>query len=368
MQRRRQRPRLPRRPRCSRRCRPSEKAAKEAKAAEEKAAKEAERKPKPASKEAKKQEELKRVKSRAKSIDFKVLGEANSSKLRTDVKKGATSLEVADASEFADAGSAALTDKDGTTVISWTGKDGNALTGVSGITRVFGKASIVTTKDDLQVLKGVGPFIEDKLNALGITTYRQIVNMNAKLEEQVNKAIEFFPGRIKRDQWANQAKILLGEDVKLDEKALKQAEELERIAKKAENIDFATLGVASASEKDDLKSIKGIGPFIEEKLNALGIFTFDQVSKMTPKIEEEVNEAIEFFPGRVRRDEWASRRASSRGTERPPTACDGQTAGPRLSGSSRPRQPPAAPIRSCNPCAGALLSKTTASGPWRSLF
>ena len=265
----------------------------------------AKKKAKPASKEVKKQEELKRVKSRAKSIDFKVLGEATSSKLKTEVKKGATSLEVADASEFADAGSAALTDKDGTTVISWTGKDGNTLTGVSGITRVFGKASIVTTKDDLQVIKGIGPFIEEKLNALGITTYRQIANMNAKLEEQVNKAIEFFPGRVKRDQWANQAKILLGEDVKLDEKALKQAEELERIAKKAEKIDFATLGVASASEKDDLKSIKGIGPFIEEKLNALGIFTFEQVSKMTAKIEEEVNVAIEFFPGRVKRDEWA---------------------------------------------------------------
>ena len=207
----------------------AEKAAKEAKAAEEKAAKEAERKPKPASKEAKKQEELKRVKSRAKSIDFKVLGEANSSKLRTDVKKGATSLEVADASEFADAGSAALTDKDGTTVISWTGKDGNALTGVSGITRVFGKASIVTTKDDLQVLKGVGPFIEEKLNALGITTYRQIANMNAKQEEQVNKAIEFFPGRIKRDQWANQAKILRrGREVGREGA---QGQELERIAK-----------------------------------------------------------------------------------------------------------------------------------------
>ena len=274
-------------------------------AAAKKAAKEAENKAKPASKEAKKQEELKRVKSRAKSIDFKVLGEATSSKLKTEVKKGATSLEVADASEFADAGSAALTDKNGTTAISWTGKDGNALTGVSGITRVFGKASIVTTKDDLQAIKGIGPFIEEKLNALGITTYRQIANMNAKLEKQVNEAIEFFPGRVKRDQWANQAKILLGEDVKLDEKALKQAEELERIAKKAEKIDFATLGVASASEKDDLKSIKGIGPFIEEKLNALGIFTFEQVSKMTTKIEEEVNEAIEFFPGRVRRDEWA---------------------------------------------------------------
>ena len=32
--------------------------------------------------------------------------------------------------------------------------------------------------------------------------------------------------------------------------------------------------------------------------------TFDQISKMTPEIEEEVNVAIEFFMGRVKRDEW----------------------------------------------------------------
>ena len=274
-------------------------------AAAKKAEAEAKKKAKPATKETKKQEELERVKSRAKSIDFKVLGEATSSTLKTEVKKGATRLEVADTSQFADAGTAALEDTKGSTVISWTGKDGSSLTGVSGITRAFGKAAIVTSKDDLQVIKGIGPFIEEKLNALGITTYRQIANMNAKLEKQVNEAIEFFPGRVKRDQWATQAKILLGENVKLDEKALKQTEELERVAAKAEKIDFATLGVAVASEKDDLQSIKGIGPFIEEKLNALGIFTFEQVSKMTAKIEEEVNVAIEFFPGRVKRDEWA---------------------------------------------------------------
>ena len=322
-----------------------EKAAKEAKAAEEKAAKDAEKKAKaeadkkakeeaaakkkaeeeaaakkkaeeeaaakkaaaakPATKEAKKEAELERVKARAETIDFKVLGKATSSELKTEVKKGATSIEVADASKFANSGSAALMDQKGSTVITWTGKQGNALTGVSGITRVYGKAAVITSKDDLQVIKGIGPFIEEKLNALGITTYRQIANMNAKLEEQVNEAIEFFPGRVKRDQWANQAKILLGEDVKLDEKALKQAEELERVAAKAEKIDFATLGVASASDRDDLQIIKGIGPFIEEKLNALGIYTFEQISKMTAKIEEEVNVAIEFFPGRVKRDEWA---------------------------------------------------------------
>ena len=295
-----------------------EKAAKEAKAAEEKAkaeaeakaAKEAEEKAKkaaakPATKEVKKQEELERVKSRAKTIDFKTLGTATETTLKTEVKKGATTLEVANAAEFDESGTAALRDETGSSVISWTGKQGNALTGVTGVTRVFSTKTTVMVKDDLQVIKGIGPFIEEKLNALGITTYRQIANMTAKLETQVNEAIEFFPGRVKRDQWVAQAKILLGEDVKLDEKALKEAEELERIAQKAETIDFATLGVATFDEKDDLQIIKGIGPFIAEKLYALGIYTFEQVGNMTPKIEEEVNKAIEFFPGRVKRDEWA---------------------------------------------------------------
>ena len=272
--------------------------------AEAKAKAEADKKAKPVTKEAKKEAELERVKARARSIDFKVLGTATASELKSEVKKGATSIEVADASEFADAGTASLMDKDGSTIITWTGKEGNALIGVSGITRVYGKAAVITSKDDLQVIKGIGPFIEEKLNALGITTYRQIANMTAALEEQVNEAIEFFPGRVKRDQWVAQAKILLGEDVTLDEKALKKAEDLERIAAKADGIDFGILGVATIGQKDDLQQIKGIGPFIEEKLNALGIMTFDQISKMTPEIEEEVNVAIEFFMGRVKRDEW----------------------------------------------------------------
>ena len=248
---------------------------------------------------------MQRVKSRAKTIDFKTIGVATESTLKTEVKKGASSLEVADAAEFEESGSAALRDEKGSSVITWTGKQGNSLTGVTGVTRVFGKSTIVLVKDDLQVIKGIGPFIEEKLNALGITTYRQIANMTAKLEDQVNEAIEFFPGRVKRDQWVAQAKILLGMNVKLDEKALKEAEELERIAQKAESIDFDTLGVATFDQKDDLQIIKGIGPFIAEKLYALGIYTFAQVGNMTPKIEEEVNKAIEFFPGRVKRDEWA---------------------------------------------------------------
>ena len=95
------------------------------------------------------------------------------------------------------------------------------------------------------------------------------------------------------------------EDDKPLSKEEKKEAELERIKERSKNIDFDILGTASADEKDDLKTIKGVGPFIEEKLNALGIYTFSQISKMTSDLEDQVNEAIEFFPGRVKRDEWA---------------------------------------------------------------
>ncbi|OIR23298.1 MAG: hypothetical protein BEU00_03280 [Marine Group III euryarchaeote CG-Epi3] len=270
---------------------------------------EPEPKPVVAEKEVKKQEELERVKARSESIDFNVIGVATQSTLANEVEGGSSEVELADASEFENGGSATITDADGSETFTWKGKQGNQLTGVAGITRTFVAASIVVSKDDLQVIKGIGPFIEEKLNALGIYTYRQLANMTPDLEDQVNEAIEFFPGRVKRDQWVAQAKILIGEDAELDEKALKKAEDLDRVAAKAEGIDFSILGIASASDKDDLQVIKGIGPFIEEKLNALGIFKFSQIAKMTSEIEEEVNVAIEFFPGRVKRDEWVKQAA-----------------------------------------------------------
>ena len=92
----------------------------------------------------------------------------------------------------------------------------------------------------------------------------------------------------------------------MDEAARKKEEELLRISEKAKTIDFATIGVATSDEKDDLQKIKGVGPFIEDKLNALGIYTFEQVGNMTSEIEEQVNIAIEFFPGRIKRDKWAN--------------------------------------------------------------
>ena len=79
---------------------------------------------------------------------------------------------------------------------------------------------------------------------------------------------------------------------------------LSNIADNKSRVDFATIGTTTAAEKDDLKVISGIGPFIEKKLNALGIYTFEQVSKFTDEIANEVTDIIQFFPGRIQRDNW----------------------------------------------------------------
>lgn len=83
-----------------------------------------------------------------------------------------------------------------------------------------------------------------------------------------------------------------------------QDQVLARIKERAEALDFERIGTSTEAEKDALQRIKGIGPFIELKLNSLGIYTFKQIAQFNEKDEELVNEAIEFFPGRVRRDEW----------------------------------------------------------------
>ena len=83
-----------------------------------------------------------------------------------------------------------------------------------------------------------------------------------------------------------------------------EAAVLSRIASRASELNFDRIGHATAANADDLKEIIGIGPFLERKLHSLGIFTFRQVSNFTKEDISKVNEIIEFFPGRIERDNW----------------------------------------------------------------
>ncbi|RWL21917.1 MULTISPECIES: NADH-ubiquinone dehydrogenase [Mesorhizobium] len=58
----------------------------------------------------------------------------------------------------------------------------------------------------------------------------------------------------------------------------------------------------------DLKAISGIGPKLEEVLNALGIWTYGQIAAWTPEEIAWVDDYLSF-KGRIERDDWLGQAA-----------------------------------------------------------
>jgi len=55
---------------------------------------------------------------------------------------------------------------------------------------------------------------------------------------------------------------------------------------------------------DDLKRIRGVGPKLEDLLNSMGYFHFDQIAAWSEDEVAWVDENLKGFKGRVSRDEW----------------------------------------------------------------
>ena len=66
-------------------------------------------------------------------------------------------------------------------------------------------ASIPEARDDLQLIAGIGPVMEKKLNACGVFTYRELAMLNDRDIERIEAVIK-FAGRVRREDWVGQAK------------------------------------------------------------------------------------------------------------------------------------------------------------------
>lgn len=69
------------------------------------------------------------------------------------------------------------------------------------------EAKATDAADDLKKISGVGPVIEEKLHKLGITSFSQIADFTPEEIADVDEKLN-FKGRIERDDWLSQAKIL----------------------------------------------------------------------------------------------------------------------------------------------------------------
>jgi len=67
-----------------------------------------------------------------------------------------------------------------------------------------------TEVDDLTVIKGVGPALARQLNALGVYKYSQIAAFSDDEFAWIDMNLPAPRGRCFRNDWAGQAKALLG--------------------------------------------------------------------------------------------------------------------------------------------------------------
>lgn len=77
----------------------------------------------------------------------------------------------------------------------------------SGGAKSLFDAGSASKPDDLKMISGVGPKLEGLLNELGIYNFAQVAAFTADDIARVNERLS-FTGRIEREQWVEQAKLL----------------------------------------------------------------------------------------------------------------------------------------------------------------
>jgi predicted flap endonuclease-1-like 5' DNA nuclease len=162
-------------------------------------------------------------------------------------------------------------------------------------------------KDDLKRIKGIGRQNEARLNSFGVMTFAQIAGWSHKDEADYGERLA-FPGRIEREEWVKQAKVLAKGGTTEFAKRVDKGEVATSTGKgtvgdmgKAPKV----LEKARGGKADNLTLIDGVGNAIEKRLFALGIFHFDQIAKMTDAEATWLGNEI-GFPGRVQRENWVA--------------------------------------------------------------
>jgi NADH-quinone oxidoreductase subunit E len=63
--------------------------------------------------------------------------------------------------------------------------------------------------DDLKIIKGIGPKLEELCHKLGFYHFDQVANWTAEEVAWVDENLEGFKGRVTRDRWVPQAKAIV---------------------------------------------------------------------------------------------------------------------------------------------------------------
>ncbi len=211
----------------------------------------------------------------------------------------------------------------------------------AGTTRTVG-----VSRDNLQRIAGINAEVERLLNVQGVTSYGQIANWSPNDVSRFDRLLG-FEGRISRENWIEQARVLAGGGQTAYSRAMDRrmrdaaapvphqappAEQshvepaapaptpapppasrgdlsrLRSVRSEAYAGDDASArseatGPGAARAADDLKRIRGVGVLIEKKLNSLGVSRYEQVANWTSADIERFSDKLDF-KGRIERENW----------------------------------------------------------------
>jgi len=144
-------------------------------------------------------------------------------------------------------------------------------------------------KDDLKKIEGIGPKIEEILNAKDINTFKALSNAN---RDTLKGYLDEAGSRFKMHEpksWPHQAGMAdRGEwdDLKLYQEFMDGGrEDIPSASTPSSSLEESTSSLhVLRAEKDDLKKIEGIGPKIQELLNKAGINTFEDLKNSNRSI------------------------------------------------------------------------------------
>lgn len=68
---------------------------------------------------------------------------------------------------------------------------------------------------------------------------------------------------------------------------------------------FSAIGTSSSDKADDLKAISGVGPVLETALNDIGIYSYEQISKMTKREYDIMDGMTGKSAGKAEKDDWS---------------------------------------------------------------
>ncbi len=161
--------------------------------------------------------------------------------------------------------------------------------------------------DNLKLIRGIGPQNEARLNNLGINSFAQIAGWSIKDQTEFGDALS-FPGRIEREEWVSQAKVLAKGGTTDFSKRVRHGAVNSSLGDE-QPVDTGTKPTSLLSEPregkgDALTLIDGVGNALEKKLSKLGIYHFDQIAGMSDEELTWLGHSI-GFPGRPKRENWA---------------------------------------------------------------